>query len=118
LLTKGKLTPGFQEKLLKISKLQDESQYYTVVIFVSLISNNAKAQLHFSKPFKECKQTGSFTHYDLKNKKLISSDLKDSQKPSLPTCFPKTSKIMTLFSIDEILLDIFKSISVLANYTK
>jgi len=114
LLTKGKLTTGFQEKLLKISKLQDESQYY----IVGLISNNSNAQLHFSKPFKECKQTGSFTHYDLKNKKLISSDLKDSQKPSLPTCFHKTSKIMTLFSIDEILLDIFKSISVQANYTK
>lgn len=69
-----------------------------LLFLLVLISNNSTAQFDLSKPFKECGQTGSFTLYDLKNKKWISSDIKDSQKPSLPA---STFKIInTLIALE------------------
>ena len=44
----------------------------------------APAQFSFSKPFEDCGVTGSITIYDYNSKKWVTSDVHDSQFPTLP----------------------------------
>ena len=59
---------------------------------------NLYGQHDLSRPFKECNINGSFTLYDYKAKKWISSDINDSNYPTLPA---STFKIInTLIALE------------------
>lgn len=58
----------------------------------------AVAQQDFMQPFKDCDLQGSITIYDYKAKQWLSSDIRDSQFPTLPA---STFKIMnTLIALE------------------
>lgn len=64
-----------------------------IVLVMSL-----RAQVNLFKPFEDCNIKGSITIYDLKKKKWISSDMIDSNYPTLPA---STFKIInTLIALE------------------
>ncbi|PYF77075.1 penicillin-binding transpeptidase domain-containing protein [Pedobacter nutrimenti] len=69
-----------------------------ILLWINILVSQSKAQVNLEKPFKDCKIKGSITIYDLKEKKWISSDIADSNKPSLPA---STFKIInTLIALE------------------
>lgn len=68
-----------------------------LILIIGLVMRS-QAQVNLSKPFEDCNIEGSITIYDLKEKKWISSDMTDSNRPTLPA---STFKIInTLIALE------------------
>ena len=69
-----------------------------LLFLVNAVVNKSNAQVNLTKPFEDCNIKGSITLYDFKEKKWISSDITDSNKPTLPA---STFKIInTLIALE------------------
>lgn len=70
----------------------------SIFLFPFFCFLTVKAQQDFAKPFIDCDLNGSITIYDYQTKQWISSDIRDSQFPTLPA---STFKIMnTLIALE------------------
>lgn len=69
-----------------------------ILFAISTIIMKTNAQVNLAQPFEDCNIKGSITIYDLKERKWISSDINDSNQPSLPA---STFKIInTLIALE------------------
>lgn len=69
---------------------------FLIICFANVLVANA--QIDLKKPFDDCKVKGSITIYDLRENKWISSDIVDSNLPTLPA---STFKIVnTLIALE------------------
>ena len=70
----------------------------SLILLISLITFKAFTQTSLQQPFTDCKVKGSITIYDYQAKKWITTDMHDSQYPTLPA---STFKIInTLIALE------------------
>jgi len=80
------------------SKTGSMKNVILILIAIIVLIAPSSAQINLSKPFEDCNIKGSITIYDLKEKKWISSDIIDSNSPTLPA---STFKIInTLIALE------------------
>lgn len=80
----------------KISKLTT----VLMMLLTSTLVNDLQAQINFARPFQDCNVEGSITLYDLKERKWMTSDILDSNNPTLPASTFKIINTLIVLETD------------------